>query len=90
MSDEEPTKRLDAEDKTTQPMLETLLREFREFRLETNAHFAVVEERLTAIEDRLERVEIDLDKTRAVAYDTRGDVRELRAQLREALPSLVK
>ena len=104
MSDEEPTKRFNGEDRTTPPMLETLLREFRAFRVEmtefhaeTNQRLAKLESglehaagRLTVIEERLERVEIDLNKTRAIAHDTRADVREFRAQLREALPSLVK
>ncbi|MCP9495495.1 MAG: hypothetical protein MSG64_13700 [Pyrinomonadaceae bacterium MAG19_C2-C3] len=87
---EDPTKRFETESKVTQPMLETILKELREFRLETNARLTVIEKRLESVEERLESVEIDIDKTRAVAHDTRGDVRELRAQLREALPSLVK
>lgn len=72
----DPTKRFEPESKVTQPMLETLLKELREFRAETNA--------------RLERIEIRLDRVESIALEARADVRELRSQVREALPSFVK
>jgi hypothetical protein len=55
----------------TKPMLETILKELRDFR--------------TSVEGRLEEIETRLDKTQAVALDTRADVRELKKHLREQL-----
>ncbi len=83
MSDEQPTKRFDEQDRTTQPMLETLLREFRAFRVEVNQRFE-------ESEIRLDRIESLASQTRAEMLTMRADFRELRAQVREALPSLVK
>ena len=63
-------------DAETKPMLETVLRELQTFRAENNA--------------RLERIEIRLDRIESIALEARADVRELRAQLREAMPTVVK
>ncbi|MCP9496817.1 MAG: hypothetical protein MSG64_20460 [Pyrinomonadaceae bacterium MAG19_C2-C3] len=83
MSDEQPTKRFDEQDRTTQPMLETLLREFRAFRVEVNQRFE-------ESETRLDRIESLASQTRAEMLTMRADFRELRAQVRDALPLLVK
>ncbi len=104
MSDEDPTKRFDTEDRTTQPMLETLLREFRsfreemtefrtkmlEFRTETNARLAKLEQSAEHADVRLDRIESLANQTRAEMLGLRADFKELRAELREAVPSLVK
>ncbi|MCP9495775.1 MAG: hypothetical protein MSG64_15110 [Pyrinomonadaceae bacterium MAG19_C2-C3] len=104
MSDEEPTKRFDTEDRTIQPMLETLLREFRsfrvemtefrtkmsEFRTETNARFAKLEQSGEHADVRLDRIESLANQTRAEMLGLRADFKDLSAQLRESLPSLVK
>ncbi|HEX8847320.1 MAG TPA: hypothetical protein VF791_21940 [Pyrinomonadaceae bacterium] len=58
------------EAKTT-PMLETILKELREFRV--------------SVESRLDEIEIRLDKTQAIALETRAEVRELKKHLREQL-----
>jgi len=52
-------------------MLETILKELREFRV--------------SVESRLDEIEIRLDKTQAIALETRAEVRELKKHLREQL-----
>ncbi len=90
MSDEEPTKRFDEQDRTTQPMLETLLREFRAFRVEMTEFRADTERRFEEADTRLDRIESLASQTRAEMLTMRADFRELRAQLKDVLPSLVK
>jgi hypothetical protein len=53
----------------TRPMLDTILKELREFRV--------------SVEGRLDEIEIRLDKTQATALETRAEVREPRKYLRE-------
>ncbi|MDT4952842.1 MAG: hypothetical protein QOJ02_980 [Acidobacteriota bacterium] len=50
-------------------MLDTILKELREFRV--------------SVEGRLDEIEIRLDKTQATALETRAEVREPRKYLRE-------
>jgi hypothetical protein len=52
-------------------MLETILKELRDFR--------------ASVESRLDEIETCLDKTQAIALDVRGDLRELKKHLREQL-----
>jgi hypothetical protein len=58
-------------DAQTKPMLETILKELRDFR--------------ASVEGRLEEIETRLDKTQAIALDTRAEVRELKKYPREHL-----
>jgi hypothetical protein len=52
-------------------MLDTILKELRDFR--------------ASVEGRLEEIETRLDKTQAIALDTRAEVRELKKYPREHL-----
>lgn len=93
MSDEDPTKRFDAEDRTTQPMLETLLREFRAFRAEMIEFRSEMIEFRTETVNQLKTVNIRLDRVESLAHQSRADVLALRAdfaEIREALPVAVK
>ncbi|MCP9493916.1 MAG: hypothetical protein MSG64_05590 [Pyrinomonadaceae bacterium MAG19_C2-C3] len=92
---EDPTKRFESESKVTQPMLETLVREFRAFRTEVNDRLTHIEQkfddRLTHIEqkfdDRIDRIEQKfddrVDRIEATVSQTRADVLNLRTDFRE-------
>ncbi len=60
----------------TEPTIETILRELREFRTEVSI--------------RLDRIESMGNQTRAEMLALRADFTELRAQVRESLPVISK
>jgi uncharacterized coiled-coil protein SlyX len=65
-----------ADEAQTQPMLETLLRELRDFR-------ASVEKRFEKMDTWLDRIESMVNTTRGEMLEMRADFRDLRSKFKE-------